>query len=110
MRELYSKGLTTHTGPESCEVGGNADLEALTGERIGWVLSREIPVRSADGVRRLGRQHRAGRDGETCSGFARSETPRMYGNNLRENREILCFSLDGISKERVENSKEAIPR
>jgi hypothetical protein len=110
MKESYSKGLTTHTGPESCEVGSNALLEALTGERTGWVLSREIPLRSADGVRRLGRQHRTDRSGEICSDFARSETPGMYGCNLRENREILCLSLDGVNKERVGNSKEAIPR
>jgi hypothetical protein len=34
----------------------------------------------------------------------------MYGTNLRENREILCPCLPSVSRERVENSKEARPR
>ena len=110
MKEPYTEGVAIHGDPESCVDAREGVVEALIGACVGWVLSREIPVRSADGVRRPGRQHRAGRDGETCSGFARSEALRMYGSNLRENREILCFSFEDISKERVENSKEAIPR
>ena len=110
MKESYSKGLTNHTGPESCEVFRNELLEALTGVRAGWVLSREIPVQGADVVGGCGRQHRSARFGEGWSDPARSETLSMYGTNLRENREILSLSLHRVSKERVENSKEARPR
>lgn len=106
MQNSYSKGLTHHTGPESCEVFSNELLEALAGVRAGWVLSREILVQGADAVGGCGRQHWPERFGEVWSDPARSETPCMYGTNLRENREILCSSLPSVSKERVENSKE----
>jgi hypothetical protein len=110
MKESYSKGLTNHTGPESCEVFSNELLEALTGVRAGWVLSRESPIQGADVVGGCGRQHRSERFGEVCPDPARSQTPSMYGTNLRENREILCPCLPSVSRERVENSKEARPR
>ena len=42
MKEPYIEGLANHDDPESC-VGIRKDVgEALTGERIGEVLSREI--------------------------------------------------------------------
>lgn len=41
MKELHAEGLATHSDPESC-VGVREDVgEALTGARIGRVLSRE---------------------------------------------------------------------
>ncbi len=44
MKEPYTEGLANHGDPESC-VGIRKDVgEALTGERIGEVLSREIKV------------------------------------------------------------------
>ena len=42
MRVSHSEGVANHTGPESWRCGGNALLQALTGEQAGWVLSREI--------------------------------------------------------------------
>jgi RNA-directed DNA polymerase len=42
MRESYGEGLATHTGPESCIVVRKDAGEALTGVRVGRVLSREI--------------------------------------------------------------------
>jgi len=110
MKESYSKGLTNHAGPESCVDSSNGLHEALTGVRAGWVLSREILLQGADVVRRCGRQHRSGRFGEVWSDPARSETPCMYGTNLRENRESLCPSLECVAKERVENSEEVRPQ
>jgi hypothetical protein len=107
MKESYIKGLTHHTGPESCEVFSDELLEALTGVRTGRVLSRESPFQGADVLGGSGRQHRSARFGEVWSDPARSETPRMCGTNLRKNREILSPSLHGVSEERVENSKEA---
>jgi hypothetical protein len=41
-----SEGLANHTGPESCAVVGDGCGEALTGERVGRVLSPEIKVLS----------------------------------------------------------------
>ena len=84
------KGLANHNDPESCVAWGDPLGEALTGERAGWVLSREKElVRDADPVRRRGRPQPMLRFGEERWYPARSETPGMYGSNLRENREIL---------------------
>jgi len=42
MKEPYAEGLASRGGPESC-AGVREDVgEALTGERIGEVSSREI--------------------------------------------------------------------
>ena len=90
MKESYVKGLANHNGPESCVEWGDSLGEALTGVRAGWVLSREInSVRDADLLMRWGRRQPAGREGKDRWYPARSKTPGMHGNNLRENREIL---------------------
>lgn len=52
MKVSNSKGLANHIGPESCAGGSNPLGEALTGERAGWVLSREIEVRTERRQRR----------------------------------------------------------
>ena len=41
MQVSPSEGLANHTVPESCVGPREGDGEALTGVRIGWVLSRE---------------------------------------------------------------------
>jgi RNA-directed DNA polymerase len=47
----HSEGLARHAGPESCAMSREAQGEALTGEGVGWVLSRERwSVRGADAV------------------------------------------------------------
>ncbi len=90
MKVSNVKGLANHDGPESCVAWSNPRGEALTGESAGWVLSREmIDVRDADPVGEWGRPQSALHFGEERWYPARSETPGMHGNNLRENREIL---------------------
>ena len=90
MKESYVKGLANHNGPESCVEWRDSLGEALTGVRAGRVLSREINlVRGADPLMMWGRQQPAVRKGKARWYPARSETPGMHGNNLRENREIL---------------------
>ncbi|SRR6266851_2752127 len=90
MKESYVKGLANHDDPESCGDARKSDGEALTGESAGWVLSRENNlVWDADPVKERGRRQPACRKGEARWYPARSETPGMHGNNLRENREIL---------------------
>ena len=63
----------------------------------GWVslklMSSEIiKTGCADGVRSPGRQHGGTRKRERVTGTAESQTPRMYGNFTRENREALLLS------------------
>ena len=85
--------LTRHDGPESCGGARECAVEALTGERVGWVSSREKKRNpGADLVGRLGRQQYRWRFGEAAVYSARSEAPCMHVSNLRENREILRSS------------------
>ena len=44
MNDSYSEGVANHTDPESCGCVSNDMAEALTEERMGQVLSREIPI------------------------------------------------------------------
>ena len=96
MKESYVEGLASHGGPESCVYIREGVDEALTGVRVGRVLSREINApwreswddRGAEalGIRR--RPYRCCRNGEAARNPARSETPRTRGNTLLGNREI----------------------
>lgn len=102
MKVSYSQGLANQIDPKSCVRTSNRPGEALTGERAGRVLSREIhdPRRSADVLGDHGRPHcsksLAGRPArrETWTGSARSETPDMHGCTLRGNRESLCLPAE----------------
>ena len=107
MKESQVKGLANHGGPESCVAWGNSRGEALTGESVGWVLSREkgLTVRDADPLEDRGRQQATLRFGEERWYPARSETPGRHGNNLRGNREILRSSQPA-RWERIEKSKD----
>jgi len=97
MKESYSEGVASHTGPESCLCIREGVWEALTGESAGRVLSRERNrLRGADGVVMFGRQHRARRYRETCGDPARSETPCTHRNTLRGTREVPLLALYGV--------------
>lgn len=51
MKELRTEGPAIHGDPESCGVGREAAIEALTGARAGWVSSRETNlIPDADAV------------------------------------------------------------
>ena len=112
MEKSYVEGLAAHGGPESCVAAREGRGEALTGVRAGRVLSRErrpclrADLRGADAVGEGGRPHPAHRYREMCRDPARSETPGMYGNTSRENREIPCPPVaDGVTG-RIGKSKD----
>ncbi len=42
MKVPYDEGVANHIGPESCGDSSNAMAEALTGVRVGQVMSREM--------------------------------------------------------------------
>jgi hypothetical protein len=90
MKESYGEGLAIHTGPESCADVREGGGEALTGVRVGQVLSREKESihRGADAVRVDGRQYPAGCYRKTSWDPARSETLCMHGNTSSGNREV----------------------
>src|SRR6266508_566824 len=82
MKVSYGEGLAIRTGSESCIGVRKGAGEALTGVRIGQVLSREIetpprkrwPLRGADAVEIVGRQNWGRRYRETLLDSARSKT------------------------------------
>ena len=90
MRVSCDEGVASHIGPESCVGVCKGVIEALTGERAGWVLSPEsFIVRSADGLRpsegNTGRiaSARFGRAPRGLRPQARTETPRKGGQASR---------------------------
>ena len=107
MKESYVEGLAAHSGPESCVVAREGRGEAFTGVRAGRVVSREREsLRGADAVEVCGRPHPAHRNREMRRDPARSETPCMYGNTSRENREVPCPPAEDGAAGRVGKSKD----
>src|SRR5262245_36397385 len=51
MKESNNEGVANHVGPESWIVVGNGDGQALTGERVGRVSSRERNFPQASSLR-----------------------------------------------------------
>ena len=88
MKEPYKTRLASHLGPESCMTSRKAEHEALTGVQAGWVLSREMELisgsRRCQAMRKATRWESIARDNHHP---ARSKTPDMLGNSMRENRE-----------------------
>ena len=115
MKVSYSEGVAIHTDPESCTFVRKGEGEALTGERAGRVLSREIeppsrkrwPLRGADVVELSGRQDWRRRYRETLLDPARSETLSMYVSTLSGSREIPCLSGSEGIPDHIGKSKDA---
>ena len=114
VKVLNEKGLATHFVSESCAGGGNSVGEALTGERAGWVSSREIHaplrerrvLRGADAVKAGGRPHSLRQYCEAQRDPARSKTPRMHGITAHGNREIPHSSAARGAADRIAKSKD----
>src|ERR687895_793579 len=88
MKESYREGVANHPGPEPCEGGRKAALEALDrGICRQGIELRNQSVRGADGVRQQGRQQRVSAISRARRGPAESKTPGMQRNSMRENRE-----------------------
>jgi hypothetical protein len=114
MKVSYVEGRANHNGPESCGAAREGGVEALTGERTGRVLSREIHallrerqvLRDADAVEEGGRQYRVHRHRQVHQDPARSQTPSMYGNTLCGNREIPRLPTAERAADRIGKSKD----
>ena len=108
MKKSYGEGLATHTGPESCGAAREGSDEALTGECMGRVFSRESNLlRDADAVRRSGRPHPLHRYREVYGSPARSQTPCTYGGASNGNREIPGSPRKAVALGRIGKSKDA---
>src|SRR5512144_932639 len=97
MKESYSEGVATHTGPESCAGSRKASGEALTGVRAGWVSSREMPklqgadaLGVAEGDTARGEGASPGRSRRGPRPHARPETSRA-----RIGRSQGCLAAEG---------------
>ena len=89
MEELYIEGVATHDDREPCVGAREGAGEASVAVRAGQAIEpRNHRVRGADVVYENGRQHRQQRYRELLVGPARSETLRMHGTSMRENREV----------------------
>jgi len=90
MKVPYGEGVASHAGPESCVDARKGIDEALTGEVRAGLLSRESysTLWGADGVQRIGRQHRLHRYREMWLDPAWSKTPCTHGSSSRGNREV----------------------
>lgn len=113
MKVSYVEGLASYGGPESCVHLRKGVGEALTGGRVGRVLSCVIhapgrkvrAVWGAEVVETHRRPHRACRIGEAGTDPAQSETPRMHASTLFGNREIPRPSAarrETLAAERIE--------
>ena len=88
MQVSSSEGLANHTVPESCVGPREGDGEALTGVRIGWVLSR---VNTTPGSPTLCFERKAIRTGAPMRAPGRPGAvvdPSMCVRSLPGNREI----------------------
>ena len=114
MKESYKQGLATQFDLESCADVRKGGGEALTEVRTGRVLSCEIyapmgnhwDLRGADAVEIGGRPYLSYRYREMRQNPAQSETPRMYGNNTRGNREVPAPSVKRADTDRIGKSKD----
>jgi len=64
MQVPYGEGVACRTGPAPCATDREIRGEALVRGVVGWVLSRESELSSADRVGKSGRRHGNGRYGE----------------------------------------------
>ena len=76
MQVLYGEGLASRTGPVPCAADREVIGEALVRGVVGWVLSRESGLSSADRVGKPGRQHGYGRHGEPANRLGVVRDPR----------------------------------
>lgn len=109
VKVQYGEGIASHSGPESCAGDREGAGEALTGEGVSRVLSREIltMLRGATAVRASERPHWAYRYREVRPDPARSETPSAHRSISRGRREIPRLATADGAVVRAENPQGA---
>ena len=89
MRELYTEGLANHGGPERCVGDPRGRSEAFAGVRAGRAIEpRNHHVRGAHAVLTAEGNTGSGAMCEPLAGPVGSKNHGMYGNSMRENREV----------------------
>jgi hypothetical protein len=92
MQVLYGEGLASHTGPVPCATDREVKGEALVRGVVGWVLSRESGLSSADRVGKPGRQHGRGRFGKPANRLGVVRDPMHATTLLARNPGDLHFA------------------
>jgi RNA-directed DNA polymerase len=89
MKVRYRKGIANHPDPESCGGGREGVIEALTGERAGQPLSREIKQSGTPTLLSEAEGHTdEGATREPSEGPTRSKTLSMRRSSLYRNWDI----------------------
>lgn len=109
METLYTEGVATRGGPESCVDVCEGVGEALTGVGAGWAIEPRNRLSGADVVNECGRPHRQQRYRELWVDPARSEILCMYRASMCENREIPCPPVAKVAVGRLENTEVVRP-
>ena len=109
MEVPYDEGVANHIGPESCGEGSNDLAEALTGERAGQVLSREILVDSGVPTRWVTWKATLGMSlSRDMTGPCAVVDLGTYGGILSGNRERSCVCPWKRFKGRIRKSEDVI--
>jgi hypothetical protein len=89
MKEPYIEGVATHGGPELCVGDPQGRSEALAGVRAGRAIEPRNHLIQGAYVLSIAEGNTAGgATSEPLADPAWSENHGMYGNSMRENREI----------------------
>ena len=108
MKVPYGEGVAIHTGPELCGDVREGMAEALAGDCVGQVLSREsLVLQDANDVNEFGRQYSSPHYRKRWTDPAWSETLCMYISLSHGNRGIPQLALEHSTGVRAENPKGA---
>lgn len=107
MQVPYGEGLASRTGPVPCAADREVSGEALVRGVVGWVLSRESALSSADRVGKSGRQHGGGRHGEPANRLGVVRDPRHATTLLARKPGGLSFAHAVEGKGRIGKAKAA---
>ena len=99
MKVRHRKGIANHPGPESCGGAREGAVEALTGERAGQPLSREIILSGAPTllIEAEGNTDE-GATRESSAGSTRSKTLSMRRSSLYRNWEISSVPVQPMKR------------
>jgi hypothetical protein len=100
MQVLYGEGVACRTGPVPCAADREVIGEALVRGVVGWVLSRESALSSADRVGKPGRQHGYGRHGLSANRLGVVRDPRHATTLLarKPGGLLSAYALTGIGR------------
>lgn len=108
MQVSYGEGVASHTGSESCGSSSNARAEALTGEYVGRVSSREMLLYSRVPTRWVTwKATLASAQSQALTEPYAVVDLSTHRNTLYGNREILWLLLSKGLDGRIGKSKDA---